>query len=354
MEALELSGAVVSIQDGDVSTQPPIDASLKRCVQCTDVKNRIADFRPRWGHCKSHEDFTVGCLRCKELVNHKTRQPRCKPCETQRGKKIRFAERIQTRLVEQGRHATAVKLTVEGPAFKLKMLEILPEGITSEVTVLGESLNIKIENTVSDEARSLTNRVRAGDKVAAAELLKRVEPMIRKVARANNDEDQLDLLQEARLAVYRKVVEGDYDPTRSKLETFATWKARGAVSTERRRMKKAASMQSYSQTAASDEDGAGSVDRLFARMRSSFGAEEESDYEGVELREVVGLALSKLDPIDATVVRLRVVEELTVREVEALSQTGEHGLPPMSRSAVLVRQKRAEQSMRELLTQEMK
>jgi hypothetical protein len=63
------------------------------CVDCGKMKDRFADFKPRWAGCATHRTergrryFEPGCEACKALVNGNIRQPRCIECDKARPKK---------------------------------------------------------------------------------------------------------------------------------------------------------------------------------------------------------------------------------------------------------------------------
>lgn len=69
------------------------DPHTKKCVDCNKTKNRLTEFKPRWGKCSEHRKTTKrgetveGCDDCENARNSVVRQPRCVECDATRGKK---------------------------------------------------------------------------------------------------------------------------------------------------------------------------------------------------------------------------------------------------------------------------
>lgn len=332
----------------------------KRCRECGVVKGRVIDFGARYNFCDNHrgiEDKVArtlkaeSCEQCQETRKSFYRQPRCHECDRKRGARRSLLRKVRHELTAAGRDQSAIEVS-DSAKPSLKIRELLPPAISSMIGTAARALGFCMDSA----GGALAAAVARGDADSAEELLRRCEPVIRRAARTKNPDDYEDLLQEARIAVYRRVAEGKYDPSKSAIETFAHWKSRGAVSTARRKLRDAQGTQSYSQLKRQQNDGSPAgdgVDSLFGRIRDTFNSSRQDNFEALELREVIDRAFALLDPTDATVLKLRVIEHRTVREIEASSRRREFNLPPMSRSAVLGRQNRALSIVRSALIKEL-
>ncbi len=170
----------------DPSSRPsPSDPHLKRCVGCGEVKDRLRDFRPRWGKCAHHRETTKrgekveGCLDCVEARNSATRQPRCIACDAERARArsrsggaravapaapsltMQIIDRMQAalpsdQLVDELVEAGANPEDVENRFFAiLRVTEILQEGPMAEddlvESVIGAGFPREVVEEVLDE-----------------------------------------------------------------------------------------------------------------------------------------------------------------------------------------------------------
>jgi RNA polymerase sigma-70 factor (ECF subfamily) len=188
-----------------------------------------------------------------------------------------------------------------------------------------------------DPELALVERARDGDAQAFAELIRKYERRIYRMARniTQNDEDAEDVLQEAFLKAYEHL---DSFQGQSK---FYTWLTRIAVNESLMKLRKRKTDRTVSL-----DDSIETDEEPIAREIAVWDGNPEMKYSQAELRELLDKAIAGLKPIFRTVFVLRDVEELSTEETaEALG---------LSVAAVKSRLLRARLQLREKLTRTFK
>ncbi|GIU80240.1 MAG: RNA polymerase sigma factor [Bryobacteraceae bacterium] len=186
---------------------------------------------------------------------------------------------------------------------------------------------------VSAGEGDLVERAKAGDMEAFAELVRRYERRIYRMARqiTQNDEDAEDVLQESFLKAFEHL---DSFQGQSK---FYTWVTRIAVNESLMKLRKRKSDRTVSLDENIETD-----EEPIVREIAVWDDTPESKYSQEELREILDRAIDSLKPIFRTVFILRDVEEMSTEETaEVLG---------LSVAAVKSRLLRARLQLRERLT----
>jgi len=186
---------------------------------------------------------------------------------------------------------------------------------------------------VSAGEGDLVERAKAGDMEAFAELVRRYERRIYRMARqiTQNDEDAEDVLQESFLKAFEHL---DSFQGQSK---FYTWVTRIAVNESLMKLRKRKSDRTVSLDENIETD-----EEPIVREIAVWDDTPESKYSQEELRQILDRAIDSLKPIFRTVFILRDVEELSTEETaEVLG---------LSVAAVKSRLLRARLQLREKLT----
>lgn len=186
---------------------------------------------------------------------------------------------------------------------------------------------------VSAGEGDLVERAKAGDMEAFAELVRRYERRIYRMARqiTQNDEDAEDVLQESFLKAFEHL---DSFQGQSK---FYTWVTRIAVNESLMKLRKRKSDRTVSLDENIETD-----EEPIVREIAVWDDTPESKYSQEELRQILDRAIDSLKPIFRTVFILRDVEELSTEETaEVLG---------LSVAAVKSRLLRARLQLRERLT----
>lgn len=186
---------------------------------------------------------------------------------------------------------------------------------------------------VSAGEGDLVERAQAGDMEAFAELVRRYERRIYRMARqiTQNDEDAEDVLQESFLKAFQHL---DSFQGQSK---FYTWVTRIAVNESLMKLRKRKSDRTVSLDENIETD-----EEPIVREIAVWDDTPESKYSQEELRQILDKAIESLKPIFRTVFILRDVEELSTEETaEVLG---------LSIAAVKSRLLRARLQLRERLT----
>ncbi|MEJ5369241.1 MAG: RNA polymerase sigma factor [Bryobacteraceae bacterium] len=186
---------------------------------------------------------------------------------------------------------------------------------------------------VSAGEGDLVERAQAGDMEAFAELVRRYERRIYRMARqiTQNDEDAEDVLQESFLKAFQHL---DSFQGQSK---FYTWVTRIAVNESLMKLRKRKSDRTVSLDENIETD-----EEPIVREIAVWDDTPETKYSQEELRQILDKAISSLKPIFRTVFILRDVEELSTEETaEVLG---------LSIAAVKSRLLRARLQLRERLT----
>ncbi|MGQ9918041.1 MAG: RNA polymerase sigma factor [Bryobacteraceae bacterium] len=186
---------------------------------------------------------------------------------------------------------------------------------------------------VSAGEGDLVERAQAGDMEAFAELVRRYERRIYRMARqiTQNDEDAEDVLQESFLKAFQHL---DSFQGQSK---FYTWVTRIAVNESLMKLRKRKSDRTVSLDENIETD-----EEPIVREIAVWDDTPESKYSQEELRQILDRAIDSLKPIFRTVFILRDVEELSTEETaEVLG---------LSIAAVKSRLLRARLQLRERLT----
>lgn len=186
---------------------------------------------------------------------------------------------------------------------------------------------------VSAGEGDLVERAKAGDMEAFAELVRRYERRIYRMARqiTQNDEDAEDVLQESFLKAFEHL---DSFQGQSK---FYTWVTRIAVNESLMKLRKRKSDRTVSLDENIETD-----EEPIVREIAVWDDTPESKYSQEELREILERAIDSLKPIFRTVFILRDVEEMSTEETaEVLG---------LSVAAVKSRLLRARLQLRERLT----
>jgi RNA polymerase sigma-70 factor (ECF subfamily) len=186
---------------------------------------------------------------------------------------------------------------------------------------------------VSAAEGDLVDRAKAGDMDAFAELVRRYEHRIYRMARqiTQNDEDAEDVLQESFLKAFEHL---DSFQGQSK---FYTWVTRIAVNESLMKLRKRKSDRTVSLDENIETD-----EEPIVREIAVWDDTPESKYSQEELRQILDRAIESLKPIFRTVFILRDVEELSTEETaEVLG---------LSVAAVKSRLLRARLQLREKLT----
>jgi RNA polymerase sigma-70 factor (ECF subfamily) len=186
---------------------------------------------------------------------------------------------------------------------------------------------------VSAGEGDLVERAKAGDMEAFAELVRRYERRIYRMARqiTQNDEDAEDVLQESFLKAFEHL---DSFQGQSK---FYTWVTRIAVNESLMKLRKRKSNRTVSLDENIETD-----EEPIVREIAVWDDTPESKYSQEELRQILDRAIDSLKPIFRTVFILRDVEELSTEETaEVLG---------LSVAAVKSRLLRARLQLRERLT----
>jgi RNA polymerase sigma-70 factor (ECF subfamily) len=190
---------------------------------------------------------------------------------------------------------------------------------------------------VSAGEGDLVERAKAGDMEAFAELVRRYERRIYRMARqiTQNDEDAEDVLQESFLKAFEHL---DSFQGQSK---FYTWVTRIAVNESLMKLRKRKSDRTVSLDENIETD-----EEPIVREIAVWDDTPESKYSQEELREILDRAIDSLKPIFRTVFILRDVEEMSTEETaEVLG---------LSVAAVKSRLLRARLQLRERLTRVVK
>lgn len=186
---------------------------------------------------------------------------------------------------------------------------------------------------VSAGEGDLVERAQSGDMEAFAELVRRYERRIYRMARqiTQNDEDAEDVLQESFLKAFQHL---DSFQGQSK---FYTWVTRIAVNESLMKLRKRKSDRTVSLDENIETD-----EEPIVREIAVWDDTPESKYSQEELRQILDKAIESLKPIFRTVFVLRDVEELSTEETaEVLG---------LSVAAVKSRLLRARLQLRERLT----
>lgn len=186
---------------------------------------------------------------------------------------------------------------------------------------------------VSAGEGDLVDRAKTGDMAAFAELVRRYERRIYRMARqiTQNDEDAEDVLQESFLKAFEHL---DSFQGQSK---FYTWVTRIAVNESLMKLRKRKSDRTVSLDENIETD-----EEPIVREIAVWDDTPESKYSQEELRQILERAIDSLKPIFRTVFILRDVEELSTEETaEVLG---------LSVAAVKSRLLRARLQLRERLT----
>jgi RNA polymerase sigma-70 factor (ECF subfamily) len=186
---------------------------------------------------------------------------------------------------------------------------------------------------VSAGEGDLVDRAKAGDMEAFAELVRRYERRIYRMARqiTQNDEDAEDVLQDSFLKAFEHL---DSFQGQSK---FYTWVTRIAVNESLMKLRKRKSDRTVSLDENIETD-----EEPIVREIAVWDDTPESKYSQEELRQILDRAIESLKPIFRTVFILRDVEELSTEETaEVLG---------LSVAAVKSRLLRARLQLRERLT----
>ncbi len=186
---------------------------------------------------------------------------------------------------------------------------------------------------VSAGEGDLVERAQSGDMEAFAELVRRYERRIYRMARqiTQNDEDAEDVLQESFLKAFQHL---DSFQGQSK---FYTWVTRIAVNEGLMKLRKRKSDRTVSLDENIETD-----EEPIVREIAVWDDTPESKYSQEELRQILDKAIESLKPIFRTVFILRDVEELSTEETaEVLG---------LSVAAVKSRLLRARLQLRERLT----
>ncbi len=186
---------------------------------------------------------------------------------------------------------------------------------------------------VSAGEGDLVERAQSGDMEAFAELVRRYERRIYRMARqiTQNDEDAEDVLQESFLKAFQHL---DSFQGQSK---FYTWVTRIAVNESLMKLRKRKSDRTVSLDENIETD-----EEPIVREIAVWDDTPESKYSQEELRQILDKAIESLKPIFRTVFILRDVEELSTEETaEVLG---------LSIAAVKSRLLRARLQLRERLT----
>lgn len=186
---------------------------------------------------------------------------------------------------------------------------------------------------VSAGEGDLVERAKAGDMEAFAELVRRYERRIYRMARqiTQNDEDAEDVLQESFLKAFEHL---DSFQGQSK---FYTWVTRIAVNESLMKLRKRKSDRTVSLDENIETD-----EEPIVREIAVWDDTPESKYSQEELRQILDSAISSLKPIFRTVFILRDVEELSTEETAEILG--------LSIAAVKSRLLRARLQLREKLT----
>jgi len=158
---------------------------------------------------------------------------------------------------------------------------------------------------VSAGEGDLVERAQAGDMEAFAELVRRYERRIYRMARqiTQNDEDAEDVLQESFLKAFQHL---DSFQGQSK---FYTWVTRIAVNESLMKLRKRKSDRTVSLDENIETD-----EEPIVREIAVWDDTPESKYSQEELRQILDKAIESLKPIFRTVFILRDVEELSTEE----------------------------------------
>jgi RNA polymerase sigma-70 factor (ECF subfamily) len=186
---------------------------------------------------------------------------------------------------------------------------------------------------VSAGEGDLVERARGGDMEAFAELVRRYERRIYRMARqiTQNDEDAEDVLQESFLKAFEHL---DSFQGQSK---FYTWVTRIAVNESLMKLRKRKSDRTVSLDENIETD-----EEPIVREIAVWEDTPESKYSREELRQILDKAIDSLKPIFRTVFILRDVEELSTEETAEILG--------LSIAAVKSRLLRARLQLREKLT----
>jgi RNA polymerase sigma-70 factor (ECF subfamily) len=186
---------------------------------------------------------------------------------------------------------------------------------------------------VSAGEGDLVERAKAGDMEAFAELVRRYERRIYRMARqiTQNDEDAEDVLQESFLKAFEHL---DSFQGQSK---FYTWVTRIAVNESLMKLRKRKSDRTVSLDENIETD-----EEPIVREIAVWDDTPESKYSQEELRQILDRAIDSLKPIFRTVFILRDVEELSTEETAEMLG--------LSVAAVKSRLLRARLQLRERLT----
>jgi len=186
---------------------------------------------------------------------------------------------------------------------------------------------------VSAGEGDLVERAKGGDMEAFAELVRRYERRIYRMARqiTQNDEDAEDVLQESFLKAFEHL---DSFQGQSK---FYTWVTRIAVNESLMKLRKRKSDRTVSLDENIETD-----EEPIVREIAVWEDTPESKYSQEELRQILDKAIDSLKPIFRTVFILRDVEELSTEETAEILG--------LSIAAVKSRLLRARLQLREKLT----
>jgi RNA polymerase sigma-70 factor (ECF subfamily) len=186
---------------------------------------------------------------------------------------------------------------------------------------------------VSAGEGDLVDRAKAGDMEAFAELVRRYERRIYRMARqiTQNDEDAEDVLQDSFLKAFEHL---DSFQGQSK---FYTWVTRIAVNESLMKLRKRKSDRTVSLDENIETD-----EEPIVREIAVWDDTPESKYSQEELRQILDRAIDSLKPIFRTVFILRDVEELSTEETAEMLG--------LSVAAVKSRLLRARLQLRERLT----
>jgi RNA polymerase sigma-70 factor (ECF subfamily) len=179
----------------------------------------------------------------------------------------------------------------------------------------------------------LVDRARAGDVEAFAELIRRYERRIYRMARqiTQIDEDAEDVLQETFLKAFEHI--GSFQGQ----SKFYTWITRIAVNESLMKLRKRKSDRTVSLDENIETD-----EEPIVREIAVWDSDPETKYSQEELREILNKAIEGLKPIFRTVFILRDVEDLSTEETAEILG--------LSIAAVKSRLLRARLQLREKLT----
>lgn len=196
-----------------------------------------------------------------------------------------------------------------------------------------QPFRVSVSPSASGGEGDLVERAKAGEMEAFAELIRRYERRVYRMARqiTQNDEDAEDVLQESFLKAFEHL---DSFQGQSK---FYTWLTRIAVNESLMKLRKRKSDRTVSL-----DENIETEEEPIVREIAVWDDTPESKYSQEELRQILDKAIDSLKPIFRTVFVLRDVEELSTEETaEVLG---------LSIAAVKSRLLRARLQLRERLT----